>query len=311
MFEIAAIIINYNSNNLTKECVNSILNKTNPLINLQIIIIDNCSEKEDYTSLRDFCDTHHFKNLQLIRSNINTGFGAGNMIGFHAANAKYIAFVNNDTVFLNDNFSILKTAIEKDENIGIVGGQSFNQKGKQMIAFNHFSSVAKELFGRDFLEIINPEKYPKRKLEYKKPLKVNYVQGSFMFMRSKDFKNVGGFDTNIFLYYEETDLALRLLKNGKFNYLVPDAKYIHHHGASTPKGILTKTELKISLLYIIRKHHGYLCFLFLLNFFRFNYFFKTLIKPQYWYLFKVLLVGAPISKSLKTKQQIKIEYGNI
>lgn len=311
MFEIVAIIINFNSTNLTKECVASILDKTDSSINFQIIIVDNCSEKEDYIALKHFCDNHHFKNLKLIRSDINTGFGAGNMIGFHAANAKYIAFVNNDTLFLNDNFSILKEAIEKDESIGIVGGQSFTKNGNQMIAFNHFSSVTKELLGRDFLEKINPKKYPKRKLKYTTPLKVNFVQGSFMFMRTIDFNNVGGFDTNIFLYYEETDLAMRLLKNGKFNYLIPDAKYIHYHGASTPKGILIKTELKISLLYIIRKHHGYFSFLFLLNFFRINYFFKTLVKPQYWYLFKVLLVGAPISKSLKTKQQIKTLYGNI
>jgi GT2 family glycosyltransferase len=311
MFEIAAIIINFNSNILTQECIDSILDKTNQSIDLQIIVVDNCSEYEDYISLKDFCDKHSFKNIKLIRSNINTGFGGGNMMGFHISNAKYIAFVNNDTLFLNDNFSILKEAIEKDENIGIVGGQSFNKKGKQMVAFNHFSSITKEVFGRDFLELINPKKYPKRKLQYKKPLKVNYVQGSFMFMRAKDFSNVGGFDTNIFLYYEETDLAMRLLKNGKFNYLIPDAKYIHYHGASTSKGILIKTELKISLLYIIRKHHGYLSFLFLLNYFRFNYFFKTLCKPQYWHLFKVLLIGAPLSKSLKTTQKIKVEHGNI
>ncbi len=303
-FEIAAIIINYNSNRLTQECVDSILDKTNPDINLQIIIVDNCSEKDDYISLKLFCDKHSFKNLKLIRSNINTGFGSGNMIGFHISNAKYIAFVNNDTLFLNDNFSILKAAIEKDENIGIVGGQSFNKKGKHMVAFNHFSSITKEVFGRDFLELINPKKYPKRKLQYKEPLKVNYVQGSFMFMRANDFNNVGGFDTNIFLYYEETDLAMRFLKNGKFNYLIPDAKYIHYHGASTSKGILIKTELKISLLYIIRKHHGYLKFLILLNLLRINYFFKTLFKPKYWYLFKILLIGAPISKSLKVKQKI-------
>lgn len=304
MFEIAAIIINYNTNALTQDCVSSIIDKTDPLINFQIIIVDNCSKEEDYISLKAFCYKHPFKNLKLVRSNINTGFGAGNMIGHHFTNAKYIAFVNNDTLFLNDNFSILKTAIEKDENIGIVGGQSFTKKGNQMIAFNHFPSITKEFLGRDFLEIINPKKYPKRKVEYTKPLKVNYVQGSFMFMRTIDFNNVGGFDTNLFLYYEETDLALRLLKNGKSSYLIPDAKYIHYHGSSTTKGILIKIELKISLLYIIRKHHGYLSFLFLLNFFRFNYFFKTIYKPKYWCFLKVLLIGAPLSKSLKVKQKI-------
>jgi GT2 family glycosyltransferase len=305
MFDIAAIIINYNSSKLTQECVDSIIEKTDPTFNFQIIVVDNASEKEDYASLKQFCDTHPFKNLQLVRSKINTGFGGGNMTGFHFSNAQYVAFVNNDTLFLNDCFSILKTAIEKDKTIAVVGGQSFSETGKRMMAFDHFASIAKELFGRDFLEKINPKKYPKRKLEYTSPVKVNYVQGSFMLVRTSDFNEVGGFDTNIFLYYEETDLCKRLEKIGKSSYLIPDAKYVHYHGASTPQSIAIKTELKISLLYIIRKHYGYLSFWFLLNYLRINYIFSTLFKPKYGYLLKVLLAGAPLSKSLKVTQKIR------
>lgn len=305
MFDIAAIIINYNSSKLTQECVDSIIEKTPSSLSFQIIIVDNCSEKEDYLSLKQFSDSHPFKNLQLIRSKINTGFGGGNMTGFHFANAKYVAFVNNDTLFLNDCFSILKAAIEKDNSIAVVGGQSFTETGKQMVAFDHFASISKELFGRDFLEKINPVKYPKRKSEYTNPIQVNYVQGSFMLIRTSDFNEVGGFDTNIFLYYEETDLCMRLKNNGKSCFLIPDAHYVHYHGASTPQNVTIKTELKISLLYIIRKHYGYFSYWFLLNYLRINYSFSCIFKPKYWYLLKVLLAGAPLSKSLKTKQIIK------
>lgn len=305
MFDIAVIIINYNSSKLTKECVTSILEKTSKNLSIQIIIVDNCSEKDDYLSLKKYCDNHLFENLQMICSKINTGFGGGNMTGFHFANAQYIAFVNNDTLFLNDCLTILKSAIKNNNSIAIAGGQSYFETGKQMIAFDHFASITKELFGRDFLEKINPKKYPKRKLDYTNPLKVNYVQGSFMFVRASDFNEVGGFDTNIFLYYEETDLCKRLEKIGKSSYLIPEAKYIHYHGASTPQNITIKTELKISLLYIIRKHYGYLSFCFLLNYLRINYIFSTIFKPKYWYLLKVLLAGAPLSKSLKTRQVIK------
>ena len=297
MFDIAAIIINYNSSKLTQECIDSIIDKTPSTLNFQIIVVDNASQKEDYLSLKQFCDSHNFKNLQLVRSKINTGFGGGNMCGYQFANAKYIAFVNNDTLFLNDCFSILKDAIEKDNSIAVVGGQSYSETGKIMVAFDHFASIAKELFGRDFLEKINPKKYPKRKLEYTIPLKVNYVQGSFMLIRTTDFNEVGGFDTNLFLYYEETDLCKRLEKIGKSSYLIPDAKYIHYHGASTPQSVAIKTELKISLLYIIRKHYGFFSYYFLLNYLRINYIFSTIFKPKYWYLLKVLLAGAPLSKS--------------
>lgn len=305
MFDIAVIIINYNSSELTKECVASILEKTSKMLSIQIIVVDNCSEIDDYIALQHYCDNHQFQNLQLIRSKINTGFGGGNMTGYHFADAKYIAFVNNDTLLLNDCLSLLKSSIEKDNSIAIVGGQSFTESGKRMVAFDHFASISKEIFGRDFLEKIFPSKYPKRKTEYNNPIKVNYVQGSFMFIRADDFNKVGGFDTNLFLYYEETDLCKRLEKLGKSSYLIPEARYIHYHGASTPQNIFIKTELKISLLYVIRKHYGYLSFCFLLNYLRINYILSTIFKPKYWYLLKVLMSGAPLSKSLKTKQIIK------
>lgn len=305
MFDIAAIIINYNSSRLTQECINSIIEKTSSTLRFQVIVVDNCSEIADYNALKQFCETHTFEHLQLIRSKINTGFGGGNMCGYHYANAHYVAFVNNDTLFLNDCFSILKTAIEKDATIAVVGGQSYKETGERMVAFDHFASLSKELLGRDFLEKTNPKKYPKRKAAYTQPLQVNYVQGSFMLVRTSDFDAVGGFDTNIFLYYEETDLCMRLEKIGKSSYLIPDAHYIHYHGASTPQNIAIKTELKISLLYIIRKHYGYLSYWFLLNYLRINYLFSTLFKPKYWYLLKVLLAGAPLSMSLKTKQKVQ------
>jgi GT2 family glycosyltransferase len=304
MFDVAAIIINYNSSGHTQNCIKSIYENTTNKIYFQVIVVDNCSEYEDYQNLKNFIDNGSFSNLTLVRSKINTGFGGGNMMGYQYANSKYVAFINNDTLLLNDCLSILKNAIEQDSNIGIVGGQSYKEDGSFMQAFDHFASISKELFGRDFLEKINPNKYPARKKTYVNPLKVNYVQGSFMFIDNKIFNKVGGFDTNIFLYYEETDLSLRINKLGKTSYLIPEAKYIHIHGASTPKNIFIKTELKLSLLYVIRKHYGYLSYWFLLNYLRFNYTLSSIFKPKYRYLFYTLMQGAPLSKSLKTKQKI-------
>lgn len=305
-FDIALILINYNSSGHSINCIRSIIEKTSKDINYQIIITDNCSAEEDFLKLKSFCDTFDFPNLELHRSRINTGFGGGNMFGVQFANAKYLAFVNNDTLLKNDCLSILKNALENNPNIGIAGAQSYKENGDFLISIDHFASPVKEIFGRSFMETINPKKYPKRKNSYTQPLQVNTVAGSFMFIRANDFYEAGGFDTNIFLYHEETDLCKRLARNSKFAYLIPEAQLIHFHGASTGKSILIKTELKISLLYVIRKHYGYFSFLILLNYLRISYLLSTIFKPKYWYLFKVLLAGAPLSKSLKAKQKISI-----
>jgi GT2 family glycosyltransferase len=304
MFDVACVIINYNTSRFNIQCIESIIKNTDSLFNYQIVVVDNCSEWEDYKLLKDFCDASSFKELRLVRSRINTGFGAGNMFGVNFIQAQYIAFINNDTLLINDCLSILKEAIEKDSTIAIVGGQSFTQDGKEMLAFNHFASVSKQLLGSGFLEKLNKERYPDRKKEYKTPLLVNYLQGSFMFVKASDFNSIGGFDTNLFLYYEETDLCLRLEKIGKKCYLIPDAKYIHYHGESTPKSNAIKAELKISLLYVIRKHYGYFSYIFLLNIMRIKYLFSAIFKPKNRYLCKILLSGAPLSMSMKTKQSI-------
>lgn len=305
MFDIAAIIINYNSSDYTINCINSIIEKTGKNINYQIIVIDNASERDDFLKLFEKIKSISFSNLQLVRSKINTGFGGGNMHGVQFSNAKYYAFINNDSIFMNDCLGIIFNHMENNNEYGICGPMCYKEDGKLLPTLDHFASPIKELFGRSFLEKINPEKYPNRKTEYTKPQKGQFVSGSFMMVRANDFNTVGGFDTNIFLYYEETDLCKRLQKINKFAYLIPEAKFIHYHGASTPKSIAIKTELKISLLYIIRKHYGYLWHKFFLIFLSIRYFFSSIFKPKYLKLFFVLIAGAHLSSSLKQKQTVK------
>lgn len=307
MFDIAVILINYNSSEHSINCIRSIIEKTSKNINYQIIITDNCSEKEDYLKLKSFCDETTFHNLELHRSRINTGFGGGNMHGVQFANAKYLAFVNNDTLFINDCFSILTNALENNQNIGIASAQAYKENGDFMISLDHFASPAREILGRSFLEFINSKKHPKRKKKYSTPIQVNFIPGSYMFVRATDFYDIGGFDTNIFLYYEETDLCIRLAKKGKYAYLIPEAEFTHYHGASTEQRSLTiKKELKISLLYITQKHYGFFGHKIVLLFLIVKYFFSSIFKPKNWSLFFLILSGAPVSKSLKVKQKIQI-----
>jgi GT2 family glycosyltransferase len=303
MHDIAVILINYNSTEHTINCVNSIIEKTSQNCNYQIIITDNCSEKEEYIELKSYCDTLKNDSVRLYRNTINSGFGGGNMFGLQYANANYYAFVNNDTLFLNDCLTLLKSHLDTNTNIGIAGAQAFKENGDFMVSLDHFASPTREILGRNFLELLNPKKYPKRKKAYQNPIQVNFIPGSFMFVRANDFNKVGGFDTNLFLYYEETDLCIRLSKIAKYAYLIPEAEFIHFHGASTEKSMAIKKELKISLLYIIRKHYGFIAHKLVLSFLIIKCFFSSIFKPKNRSLLFLLLIGAPLSKSLKLKQK--------
>lgn len=302
-FEIAVVVINYNSSTYTIDCVNSLLEKTSSSVPLQIVIVDNASQYEDYGRLKDF-HTGLADNVLLVRSRINTGFGGGNMIGMNHCDANFIAFINNDTILENDCLSILRDFMIANPKAGVCGPQGFKEDNTLLPTIDHFASVKREVFGRKFLEKINPKKYPKRKKEYDTPVRSQFIAGSFMFFRTADFNEIGGFDTNIFLYYEETDLCKRLLKLNKYAYLVPKGRFMHYHGASTEKSLKIKTELKLSLLYVINKHYGFFHFWTLLLYFQVRYFFSSLVKPRYFKLWLIFMKQAPMSSSLKHQQKI-------
>ena len=302
--DLAVILINYNSYQYTINCVESIVTKTNSNLDYQIIITDNCSEESDYLSLKKYFENNKIKNLQLIRSNINTGFGGGNMLGVHYSNAKFLAFVNNDSIFTNDCLSIIIETMIKNPEMGICGPLCYKENMVLLPTIDHFGSPAKEFFGRSILEKINPVKYPNRKIIYDKPQRAQFVSGSFMVVKNDDFNKVGGFDTNIFLYYEETDLCKRLQKINKFAYLIPEAQFIHFHGGSTPNNPLIRIELKISYLYIIRKHYGFVWHKIILFKMQSQYFIKSFFKPRHWALFLVLMKGGSLAQSMKHKQMI-------
>jgi len=302
-YEIAVVIINYNSSSYTINCIKSIIEKTDKNTSFQLVIVDNASQQMDYEILKTYADSLDYNSL-LIRSKINTGFGGGNMLGVNHCNANYISFVNNDTIFQNDCLNILKVFMDSNSQIGVCGPQAYKESGELLPTIDHFASLPREIVGRWFLESINSEKYPARKQLYTQPTKAQFVAGSFMFFRTTDFNDIGGFDTNIFLYYEETDLCKRLLKIGQHAYLVPLAKFTHFHGASTKKSIDIKIELKISLLYVIRKHYGLFQFWILLLYFQLRYLISSLFKPKYFKLWLILIAQAPLSYSLKSKQKI-------
>lgn len=307
MKDISCIIINFNTSTFTLNCIQSILESHNDLENYEIIVVDNASKKEDFEKLQAGIDTIGADNLKLIRSKQNQGFGGGNMLGVqNCTSCKYYAFINNDTLIHDKNtFTRLEQFLSDNPEVAVCSPQMLDENGNFRVTIDHFSSLAREILRRPLMEFLFPKKYLNRKIFYDEPTKVDYIQGSFMFVRAKDFNEIGGFDTNLFLYYEESDLCQRLLKRlNKFTYLIPDVTYVHFKGASTEKSVTMKIELKLSLLYNMRKQYGFWAYKTLLTYLQLRYFCTSLVKPKYFPLLKALMKGAHISNSLKQKQPI-------
>lgn len=300
MYDIAIIIINYNTSNYTLKCIASVLEQTKATIYYQIIVVDNNSEIQDYNNLKlNFPKEEH---IILKRSVINTGFGGGNMFGVQLCNAKYLLFLNNDAFLLNDCLSILYKFMENNSDVGVCTAQNYDENNKHVISFDHNKGIRRLLFGRSFLENTNQLKHPKRKVKYTNPIQVNWVNGAFMFFNVDAFNQVGGFDTNIFLFFEEMDICKRLLNKNYSTYLVPEAEIIHFQGKSTGTSKVISRESYISYLYVIKKNYSNAKYIFI----RFYLFIIMLLKPKKWFLLDIIFSGGNLSKSLKQKQQIKL-----
>ena len=303
--DVTCIIINFNSSKYTINCINSIIKNTKNKIEYEIIIVDNSSQLNDFKNLSKEVSLINKPFIKIIRNKKNIGFGSGNMLGVkHSKKSVYYAFINNDTLMLtNETLSELKKFMDKNFDVGICSPQTLDENKKFKVTIDHFSSLQREILGRTLLEKLFPKKYLNRKSKFKKPTAVNYVQGSFLFCRAKYFNNVGGFDPNLFLYYEESDISLRMLKElNKKTYIIPHLEYIHYKGKSSTYGIKLKIEQKLSLMYYTEKHQGWLSKKLLIIYYSIRYFFTSIIKPKYWALFYVLIIGAPMSKSMRNKK---------
>ncbi len=290
MKDVAVIIINYNTAKYTLECIASVQQHTEPSISYEIIVVDNASQASDYQLLaNNFPSEEH---ISLHRSDVNTGFGGGNMIGASLAHARYLLFLNNDALLLNDCLGLLHHYMEANTQVGVCTAQNYDEHENHVPSFDHDKGLRRLLLGRSFLEKNWPKKYPKRKKVYTEPLEVNWVNGAFMFFRRSAFNKVDGFDTAIFLYFEEMDICFRLRKAGYISTLVPQAKILHYQGVSIGKSKAVNKEAYISYLHVVRKNYSTVKYLLI----KWYLVLVLTLKPKKRYLVSTIMKGRKAQK---------------
>ena len=124
MISISVIIPIYNTQaSLLKEALDSVLNQT--LKNIEIIIIDDKSNINYETELKDYIENPQ---IILYKNDKNEGSGAARNKGIHIAKGEYIAFLDADDFYTNNDalrnlYDIAKCTLQK-----IVGGKPFTQR---------------------------------------------------------------------------------------------------------------------------------------------------------------------------------------
>jgi GT2 family glycosyltransferase len=290
---VSFIILNYNTLQLTKECLNSI-EKYYGDKEHEVIVVDNNSKKESFDQLQKLL---HGTPHKLVRSRINTGFGLGNSLGALQAEGDYYCFINSDVQLVEDCISPLLLYLSEHPEVGAITPQQYRPDGNPAFSFRHKLGLRHELFGDGVFERFCPQKFPPRSdFSRKEPFVVSEINGSFMLFPANVFWKIGGFDTNIFLYHEEYDIARRLERMGYSNVVYPALRFLHLKGASSQQ---EKKEIRkerfISKIYCYSKYHNpFMTFLLCVQ-----QFIAKSVNPKNWFLIPVFLSGQVISRSMR------------
>ena len=233
---VSIIIVNYNTKALIEQTIESILKETKE-ISYEIIVVDNASTDESVNYLKK----KYEKRIVLVEKNENLGFGRANNEGVKYAKGKYLFFLNPDTILIENSIKQMYDYMESNlnSNVAACGGNlytlnlkpNFSYKKKLYSNYTEFAFI-KEKFFKYILEKNLNFNYSN------KEIKVEYISGANIFIRKEIFFEIGKFDSDFFMYFEETELLSRVLKRRYEIVSIPWVKIIHLEGQSNKVNIL-------------------------------------------------------------------------
>lgn len=209
---VTAIVVTYNGLPYIGACLRSLMASSDPA--LEIVVVDNRST--DGTA--DFVQ-REFPNVRVVVTPANAGYGDATNRAAALSSREYIAVVNQDAVSTPGWIAALVERLEADPQAAIATPRILLADDPARINTcanrTHYTGITT---CRGYNE--PADAYPLQE-------EVAAVSGAAFVIRRQAFEAVGGFDAGYFLYFEDTDLSLRLGLAGYRCLYVPGAE-IHH-----------------------------------------------------------------------------------
>lgn len=231
--KVSVIILNYNTKDLTCDCIKSILKIENE-IPYEIILVDNASTECDPIIFEQ-----QFPDIHVVKNDTNLGFSRGNNIGIDLAKGDYILLLNSDTLLRNDTISYSYRKLEADKTIGALSVKLSNPDGTVQLTANKFPTLKNELMEllritKFFLKKERSEFFLGSEFDHRTEKECDWIWGTYFFFPKallNNFKNKLLPD-QFFMYGEDIDWCWKIKKLGFRIMYFPDAEIIHYGGAS-------------------------------------------------------------------------------
>lgn len=251
---IRAVVVSWNGAHLLPACLDALRAQTLPAGDLSVVVVDNASTDGTAELL-----AREYPEVTCISSPTNLGFAGGVRLGMAGPTGRYIALVNNDLTLAPEALARLRSALEAPggekvaaatARILLAGTYRPERPGETpprgsltsgslrfratapddpaaLTLVNSTGNIVRTDgtgADRDWLSVDGSTDAP---------ADVFGFCGAAALLRCEAVDEVGGFDADLFLYYEDTDLSWRLRAAGWQIRYVSDALAAHLHAASS------------------------------------------------------------------------------
>ena len=253
-----SIIVNYHSAHLTISAVTSIL-QSQCLGTLQIVVAENSCDDAEENRLRQLLP----REVILWVSPQNIGFGRACNEIFHKFDCDMILLLNPDARLLPGCLIRLQRSLMALHRAGAVGPQIYWDDNKR---FHLPPSYLPELMW--FQPLMNQypflhgvmsriwRRFAIRVWQAETPIRVYNLSGGHVLLKRDAVAAVGGlFDTRYFLYYEDTDLFMRIRRTGYRLYVEPRAEVIHLYDQCGQQHLKNKRQMMADSRQIFMEKH--------------------------------------------------------
>ncbi len=219
MSTVSAIIVNWNGKSLLAECLDSLRMQSRTVD--EILVVDNGSIDESQTMIRE-----RYPEVTLIELGENKGFSVANNIGIRRAKGDYIALLNNDLLLDGEWMTHMIDALDADPSVGSCASKMLFYDQRDILDSAGIS-VLKHGTG------INRGHFERDGAPFKRAAKVFGACAGAAVYRAAMFRDIGDFDEDFYIYFEDVDLSFRAQLAGYNCLYVPQAVVYHHYGASS------------------------------------------------------------------------------
>lgn len=251
--DIAIVLVGLNARDFVLGCVQSLLEANWGDKTYEVIYSDNGSVDGSVDALKE-----KYPWVQIVENGSNIGFCPAANIGARLANSRYLYFINDDTLVIDDALSLLVDYMDANPDIGTAGSRLLYPDHSEQYSGRRFPTLLSSFMGRRspltrfFPNAPWVRKYLcKEVLESGEPGDVDWVSAAGQIFDPKKFWEVGGFDESYY-YWHEMVICSRLKKAGYRVVLHPDSKVIHYEG----KGSGSRRSYKVKRFHILDFHKG-------------------------------------------------------